>query len=64
MKSPRIVHLAVFAMVVSGNAGTALANIIYSFTTIDARVSGLAAPKPLGLTTAARSWDLPSSEAS
>ena len=36
MKSPRIVQLAMFAMVVFGSVGTAFADIAYSFTTIDA----------------------------
>src|SRR6516164_3084931 len=33
--SPRIVHLAMFAMVVFGGVETAFADSIYSFTTID-----------------------------
>jgi len=36
--SPQIVHLAMFAMVVSGGVETAVADTIYSFTTIDGPV--------------------------
>jgi probable HAF family extracellular repeat protein len=36
MESPRIVQLALFAMVVFGGVETAFADVIYSFTTIDA----------------------------
>src|SRR6516162_8409298 len=38
MKSPRIVHLTMFAMAAFGGVETAFADSIYSFTTIDGPV--------------------------